>query len=87
MTTVQISNLMYEFFIVIVKLCAPVLIISMLVGVIISMIQAVTQIHEQTLTFVPKLIVMGLVLLVMGDRMMKNLQDFCTYIFQLMVTG
>lgn len=87
MTTVQISNLMYEFFIVIVKLCAPVLIISMLVGVIISMIQAVTQIHEQTLTFVPKLIVMGLVLLVMGDRMMKNLQDFCTYIFQLMATG
>lgn len=87
MSTVQVSSLMYEFFIVVVKLCAPVLIISMLVGVIISMIQAVTQIHEQTLTFVPKLVVMGLVLMVMGDSMMKNLQDFCTYIFQLMVTG
>lgn len=84
MSAVQLSDLMFEFFIVIVKLCAPVLIISMLVGVLISILQAATQIHEQTLTFVPKLIVIGLVLLVMGDRMMAILQDFTTYVFQMM---
>ena len=39
-----------------VKLSAPVLILSMVIGILISILQAATQIHEQTLTFVPKLV-------------------------------
>lgn len=87
MTTVQLSDVMFEFFTVVVKLSAPILLISMLVGVIISIIQAATQIHEQTLTFVPKLIVIGLILMIMGDNMMVTLTDFTRYIVQLIAAG
>ncbi len=64
------------------KLSAPVLIISMAVGLIISVFQAATQIHEQTLTFVPKLIVIAVVFLVLGSWMSESLMDFFKYIFE-----
>lgn len=84
MTTGEITDLMYEFFILAIRLGGPVLIISMLVGVLISIIQAATQIHEQTITFVPKLIVIGVVLVVSGSTMLHTLQDFMARIFVLM---
>lgn len=87
MTTQQLSDVMFEFFTIVVKLAAPVLLLSMLVGVIISIFQAATQIHEQTLTFVPKLIVIGLVLMIMGDHMMQTLVEFTQYIVQLIAAG
>ena len=46
-------------------------------------IQAATQIHEQTITFVPKLLVIGLILVFGGGRMMEALSDFTIYIFEL----
>ena len=72
----EISDLMFEFFVIAVQLAGPVLLISMALGVIISIFQAATQIHEQTLTFVPKLLVIALILLVMGNSMMATMQDF-----------
>lgn len=81
MTNQEIGDLMYQAFVLAVKLAGPPLIISMLVGVLISLIQAATQIHEQTITFVPKLLVIGLVLLFYGDTMLKSLQDFTYQIF------
>ena len=77
---------LYEVFILAVQLGGPVLIISMAVGVIISILQAATQIHEQTLTFVPKLVVIGCVLIMTGGRMMQRLQDITEQIFQ-MIAG
>ena len=62
LTTGQISDIMYQLFVYSVQLGGPILIISMVVGIIISIRQAATQIHEQTLTFVPKLIVIGIIL-------------------------
>ena len=59
MTNAEVSDLMYEVFIMAIQLAGPLLIISMLVGVIIAILQAATQVHEQTLTFVPKLLVIG----------------------------
>ena len=56
MTNGEVLDLMYEVFVLAVQLGGPVLVISMLVGVLISIIQAATQIHEQTITFVPKLL-------------------------------
>jgi flagellar biosynthetic protein FliQ len=76
---------MYEMFGLVVKLAGPVLVISMLVGVIISILQAATQIHEQTITFVPKLVVIGLILLAMGNNMMNTLSDFTINIFNTML--
>lgn len=83
MTTGEINDLMYQVFILAVQLAAPVLIISMLVGIAISILQAATQIHEQTLTFVPKLIVIGIILVVTGNSMLQTLQEFTYQIFKL----
>lgn len=55
---------------------APILIVSMLVGLLISIFQAVTQIQEQTLTFVPKMIAIILILLILGPWMMKVIVQF-----------
>ncbi len=86
LTSGEINDLLYEVFILAVQLGGPVLIISMAVGVIISILQAATQIHEQTLTFVPKLVVIGCVLIMTGGRMMQRLQDITEQIFQ-MIAG
>lgn len=59
-----------------VKLTAPVLIPSLVVGLIVAMFQAATQINESTLTFVPKLIVIGLVLMLMGPAMLQMFLDY-----------
>lgn len=83
MTNGEVLDLMYEVFVLAVQLGGPVLAISMLVGVLISIIQAATQIHEQTITFVPKLLVIGLILVFTGGNMLETLQDFTLRIFQM----
>ncbi|MCF7965438.1 flagellar biosynthesis protein FliQ [Methylobacter sp. Wu8] len=65
-----------EAMIVAVKLTAPVLIPSLAVGLIIAMFQAATQINESTLTFVPKLIVIAIVLMLMGPSMLQMFLDY-----------
>ncbi len=60
---------------------APVLLASLAVGLVIGIIQAATSVSEQTLTFVPKLIVIALVLVVMGGAMMGLIADFMQDIF------
>ena len=74
-------------FILMLKISAPLLLLSMLVGLVISIFQAVTQIHEQTITFVPKLLIIVIVLLSMGSWIMSNITDFTVQIFQLMANG
>lgn len=66
------------------KLAAPVLIVSIAVGFLISVLQAATQIHEQTLTFVPKLIAIALILLLMASWMMTVMSDFTNQVFAMM---
>ena len=83
MTNGEVLDLMYEVFVLAVQLGGPVLVISMLVGVLISIIQAATKIHEQTITFVPKLLVIGLILVFTGGNMLETLQDFTLRIFQM----
>ena len=60
---------------------APVLISSLVVGLVIGVIQAATSVNEQTLTFVPKLAVIALVLVVLGASMMAVVGDFTQDIF------
>lgn len=62
----------------------PMLILGMMVGVVVAVFQAVTQIHEQTLTFILKLIVTIAVLLIGGDWMLNTLMDFTRELFTLM---
>ena len=61
MTNGEVGDLMYEVFIMVVQLAGPLLVISMLVGILFSIKQAATPIHEQTITFVPKLLVIGVI--------------------------
>lgn len=61
---------------------APVLLASLAVGLVIGIIQAATSVSEQTLTFVPKLVVIALVLVVLGASMMGLIADFTTDIFE-----
>ena len=68
----------------ILKLSAPVLIASILIGLVISIFQAATQIHEQTLTFVPKIIAIALILIITGSWMLTNMTEFFTYLINLM---
>ena len=60
---------------------APVLLSSLVVGLVIGVIQAATSVNEQTLTFVPKLAVIALVLVVFGASMMALVGDFARDIF------
>lgn len=77
-------TVMHEATVLAIKLAAPMLVLSMLVGLLISIFQAATQIHEQTITFVPKLLVIAIVLLAGGSWMMELLRDFTNQIFQMM---
>ena len=64
-------------------LSAGPMIISMLVGLIISLFQATTQIHEQTLTFVPKILTVFLSLAILGPWMISQMVKFTASIFML----
>ena len=83
MTNGEVGDLMYEVFVMVIQLAGPLLVISMMVGILISIIQAATQIHEQTITFVPKLLVIGVILVFTGNSMLESLQDFTTKILRL----
>jgi len=63
-------------------LCLPVLGLTMLVGLIISILQVVTQVQEISLTFVPKLFTAGIALLVFGPWMLRKLSQFATQMWQ-----
>jgi flagellar biosynthesis protein FliQ len=61
---------------------APILIVAVVVGLLVSIFQATTQIQEQTLTFVPKLITVALVGLITGSWMLHMIVSFTTRIFE-----
>jgi flagellar biosynthetic protein FliQ len=62
-------------------LAAPVLIVSLIVGGLVSLFQAATQVNEITLTFVPKLLGVGLVLVVLGSWMAQQILAFTAGVF------
>ena len=58
------------------KIAAPALISTLLVGLIVSIIQAATQINEQTLTFIPKIIILSLTLALAGPWILQTMMNF-----------
>ena len=61
---------------VIVKTSVPLLLVSMVVGLIISLFQTLTSIQEQTLTFVPKLLAIMIALMIMGNWLLNEIVSF-----------
>ena len=86
MDTGQVADLLRDAVGVALKLASPMLLLAMIVGVVVAIFQAVTQIHEQTIGFVLKLIVVVAVLLVAGGWMMDTLQDFTRQVFTLIAS-
>jgi flagellar biosynthetic protein FliQ len=78
----DVLSILREFFFVALKIAGPLLVVSMVLGIIVAIFQAATQIHEQTLTFVPKLLVIAIILLVCGSWMITNLNEFFEMIFK-----
>ncbi len=80
----QVTHIFRDAVSVAIRLSAPMLLLGMLVGVVTAILQAVTQIHEQSVAFVLKLIVVILCLIVGGGWMLQTLQDFTREVFAMM---
>ncbi len=65
----------------IIKVAAPILLVSLTVGLVVSILQTVTSIQEQTLTFVPKLIAILLIVVLFGNWMLTSIKEFMVEIF------
>ena len=63
-------------------LSGPMLLAALVIGLIISIFQAATQIHEQTLSFIPKLLGMLLTLILAGPRMLQMMVDYIRRLFE-----
>ncbi|MCR4590077.1 MAG: flagellar biosynthesis protein FliQ [Lachnospiraceae bacterium] len=82
MTIDTVSDLVRNTLYVIITSSAPLLLISLVVGLTVSIFQTVTSIQEQTLTFVPKVIAIFIGLMVMGHWMMNNMVTFTESLWQ-----
>ena len=81
MTDSAVIDIALQTMIVALKLSAPILVPSLVIGFVISLFQSMTQIQEFTLAFVPKLIGVGLSLLFSGNWMLHTLIDFTNDLF------
>ncbi len=82
----EVLDILREDMLVAFSLAVPMLVVSLAVGLVIAVFQAATQIHEQTLTFVAKLIVIALFLLIGASYMMNTMIDFIRNLFEIMAT-
>ena len=78
MTEQQVIDIMREALFLVIKCSAPLLLVSLIVGLIISIFQTITSIQEQTLTFVPKMLAIFIALMLCGAWMLDNMSGFMT---------
>ena len=86
MDTGQVADLLRDAIGVALRLASPMLLLAMIVGVIVAIFQAVTQIHEQTIGFILKVAVIVAVLLLGGGWMLESLQEYTREIFTLIAS-
>ena len=82
MTEQVIIDIFTQTLVLIIKVSAPMLLVSLVVGLVISIFQTVTSIQEQTLTFVPKLLAIFLTLMLVGNWILTSLKEFIIELFQ-----
>ena len=85
MSTGQVIDVFRDGIGVAIRLGAPILLLCMLVGVIVALLQAVTQIHEQSIALVIKLIIVVIILSLGGGWMLESLQEYTYSVFELML--
>ena len=81
MSDTTIISLALQTMLVALKLSAPILVTSLVIGFTISLFQSMTQIQEFTLSFVPKVIAIGVVLLISGRWMMHSMETFTQHLY------
>ena len=86
MDTTQVMDLVRDAVGVAIRLAGPMLLLSMIIGVLVAIFQAVTQIHEQSIGFALKLIVVITVLLLAGGWMLDTLKDYTYQVFRLIAS-
>lgn len=90
MTVEGVAEIASRALMLIIRVSMPVLLVSLCIGLLVSIFQTVTSIQEQTLTFVPKIIGIFVALIIMGPWMMKSMVEFMTQLwsnFSLYVSG
>ena len=80
-----LNEIMREAVFVLIAVSAPVLLLSLVIGFAISLLQALTQIQETTLTFVPKIITVYLSMIILAPYMLGKLKIFTDHIIQLII--
>lgn len=78
MTIEMVTDMLQEGILVVLKASAPPLLVSLVVGLAVSVFQTVTSIQEQTLTFVPKMVSMFVCLMLLGHWILRLMVDFMT---------
>ena len=81
MTPEMVINLVQNALFILIIVAAPMLLVALGVGLLVSVFQAATQINEMTLTFIPKLLAMFVVLVVAGPWMINTLMDYTIRLF------
>ena len=84
MDGVFVQKIMYDALMVTLLISAPVLLGSMIIGLILSILQAATSIQEQTLTFVPKMVVIFIALILFGPWIIQTIVEYSHDLFTLM---
>ncbi|MBS1103779.1 flagellar type III secretion system protein FliQ [Gluconobacter sp. Dm-62] len=88
MQAIDLGAILEQTFIVALKLSAPALLTALGVGLLVSLVQAVTQLNEATLSFVPKVLAIGAVMVMAGSFMTATLVGFTRHLFdQLILVG
>ncbi len=82
MTVEMVSDMMQEGLMVVLKTAAPPLLVSLVIGLAVSIFQTVTSIQEQTLTFVPKIVGMFVCLMILGHWMLNNMTTYMIDLWQ-----
>ena len=83
----EILDIMNQTFMLSLRIAMPFLLVSMILGIVIAIFQAATSINEQTLTFVPKLIAIIIMMTVLGGTLLKTMQDFFTMMMKMVAGG
>lgn len=81
MTDAQVLQIVLGALTVATKLAAPILLVSLAVGVVVSLLQTITQVQEMTLTFVPKLVGVALIVMFGGSWMIRELVTWVTQLW------
>jgi flagellar biosynthetic protein FliQ len=82
MTQDQVVSLVVDAMSVSLKIALPVLLVSLVVGLAVSIFQAVTQIQEQTLSFIPKVVAMAVVIVVAGPWMLGQIVSYTQNLYE-----